>query len=221
MKHNQNGAVNSLVVSLIFAVILLIAAAGFGAWAFNSRQDYKNHTAAKVSAAVVIAKQQQSATDTVQAAEAAKQPLETYQGPEPYGSLVVEFPKTWSAYIDDTGKGAALVDAYFAPGIVHAIGDSNSVFALRVQVLNQSYPQTVQGFSGQQKAGQVTISAYALPKVPQAVGIKLTGQLVKGGPTVTMVVLPLRSQTLEISTQSNMYLDDFNNNILPNLSFSP
>jgi hypothetical protein len=220
MKHNQNGAVNSLVISLVFAVILLIGAAGFGAWAFNSRQDYKNHTDVKIGVAVTAAKKQQNAVDAVQAAEDAKQPLETYHGAEPAGSIVLEFPKTWSAYINDTG-GNPLIDAYFAPGIVPALTNPNSIFALRVQVLNQAYPGIVQSYAGQAKAGLVTINAYALPKVPQAVGVKISGQLTKQGLTTTMVILPLRSQTIELWTQTNQYLDDFNNNILANFSFSP
>jgi hypothetical protein len=202
MKHNQDGAANGVVISLVFAVMLLIGAAGFGAWAFNSRQDFKNHTDVKVSAAVAIAKKQQNDADKIQAAEEAKQPLQTYNGPEPAGSVVLEFPKTWSAYINDTSGGNTLVDGYFAPKIVPSITNPASVFALRLQVLNQGYPQTVQGFAGQQKAGLVTISAYALPKVPQA-------------------VLPLRSQTIEIWTQTNQYLGDFNDNILAHFSFSP
>jgi hypothetical protein len=221
MKHNQDGAVNSAIISLILAILLLIGAAGFGGWAFNSRQDYKNHTDAKINLAVAAAKQQQGQTDQARFAEEAKQPLQTYQGPEAFGSLVVSYPKTWSAYVDASGTGNALVDGYFAPGVVPSITNQNSVFALRIQVLNQAYTQALQNFAGQQTTGKVTVNAYALPKLPKVVGVEVIGQLANQGPTTTMIVLPLRSQTLEISTQGSTYLNDFNNNILPNFSFSP
>jgi hypothetical protein len=221
MKHNQDGAISSLAISLVLVVILLIAAIGFGAWAFSGRQDYKNNADLKIEAAVAAAKTQQGSVDQAQYAEQAKQPLQTYHGPEPYGSLVINFPKTWSAYVDGSGNGSALVDGYFAPGVVPSITDKNSVFALRVQVLSQGYAQTLQNLSSQQQSGKATISAYALPKLPQVVGVKVSGQLAAQGPATTMVVLPLRSQTLEISTQGGSYLNDFNNNILPNFSFSP
>jgi hypothetical protein len=113
------------------------------------------------------------------------------------------------------------VDGYFAPGTVPSISNPHSVFALRVQVISQAYAQTVQTFGSQQKAGKLTISAYALPKLPQVVGVKVTGQVSSQSSATTMVILPLRSQTLEISTQGSLYLDDFNNNILANFSFSP
>lgn len=222
IKHNQDGAINGLIVSLILAILLLLGAAGFAGWAYNSRQDYKNNSDAKVAVAVTAAKSQEDKIKDAQFAEAAKQPLKTYQGPEAYGSLVVNFPKTWSGYVDDTGTGSSLVDGYFAPGVVPSATNQNSVFALRVQVLNQPYAQVLQTFAGQQQDGKITISAYALPKLPKVVGVKAVGQLNSNNQaSVNMIVLPLRSQTLEIWTQGDQYLNDFNNNILPNFSFSP
>lgn len=221
INHNQDGAVNGLVISLILAIILFLGAAGFAGWAFSSRQDYKNNTDAKVAVAVTAAKSQEDALKDAQFAEAAKQPLKTYQGPEAYGSLVVNFPKTWSGYVNDTGNGNPLIDGYFAPGVVPAVNNLNSVFALRIQVLNQQYAQALQTFAGQLKDGKATVSAYALPKLPKIVGVKVTGQIPGQTVTATIVILPLRSQTLEIWTQGSQYLADFNNNILPNFTFSP
>src|SRR4051812_971312 len=115
IKHNQDGAVSGLLISFIFTVLLLIGAISFGAWAYTSRQDYKDHSDQKASAASKLAVVKESTRKDAQFAEEAKKPLRTYTGPEAYGSLHIEFPKTWSAYIDDTGSGSALVDGYFAP----------------------------------------------------------------------------------------------------------
>jgi len=222
IKHNQNGAVNGLVVSLILATLLLLGALAFGAWAYTSRQDYKDNSDAKAKVAATAAKEKESIAKTQQFAEEAKKPLKTYNGPEAYGSLVIMYPKTWSAYVDDSTKsGSAQVDGYFAPGAVPSITDPTSVFALRVQVVPQAYAQSLQSLLGQQKSGKLAITAYALPKLPNIVGVKAVGQLKEGATTTTMVILPLRSTTLKISTEGNQYLGDFNNSILPNFSFSP
>lgn len=221
VKHNQDGAISGVVVSLVLSILLLLAAIGFGAWAYSSRQDYKNNTDAKIAVAVGQAKQQESAAKDAAFAEASKNPLKAYNGPEAYGSLVVNYPKTWSGYVDDTGQGNSLVDGYFAPGVVPAASGQNSIFALRVQVLNQAYAQTLQSFASQEQTGQLKAAAYALPKVPKVAGVELSGQFESDKPAATMVVLPLRSQTLEIYTQGTQYLNDFNNYILPNFSFSP
>ena len=222
IKHNQVGAISGLAISLVLAILLLAGALGFAGWAFNSRQDYKNHSDAKVTAAVQIAVQKESVSKDAAFAEAVKNPLTTYVGSEAYGSLRLNYPKTWSGYVDDSGKGSALVDGYFSPGVVPPLTGTASVFALRIQVLNQTYAQMLQNFASQQQASKLTTSAYALPKLPTVTGVKVVGQLQQAGQTdVTMIVLPLRSQTLEIWTDGNQYLNDFNNIILPNFSFSP
>jgi len=221
LKHNQDGAVNGLAVSLVLTILLLIGAAGFGFWAYNSRQDYKYHVDAKISAAVTDATAKEGKIKDAQFAEEAKKPLKIYQGPEAYGSLMISYPKTWSSYVDASGKnGSTLVDGYFAPSTVPSTTDPNSVFSLRIQVLSQSYDDVLQSFAGQQQSGKLTVSAYALPKLPKTVGVKAVG-LIDDTTSVTMIVLPLRSDTLEIWTEGTQYLNDFNNNILPNFTFSP
>jgi hypothetical protein len=228
IKHNQDGAVNGLALSLGFAVILLIAAIAFGGWAFSSRQDYKDNSDAKAAAAVTVAKQAEAKAKDIQFAEDVKQPLRTYTGPESYGSIVLKYPKSWSGYVADTGSTSTNpVDGYFYPNIVPSITNPASSFALRVQVINQSYADVLKTLASQQTSSQssqgqtpLVITPYALPKVPKTVGIKASGSLTstKVG---TMVVLPLRTTTLEVWTEGTQYTNDFNNNILPNLTFSP
>jgi hypothetical protein len=221
IKHNQDGAVNGAVISLILTVILLLGAVGFGYWAFSGRQDYKNNSDAKAAAAAEKAVAANSAKKNKQFIEDYKKPLKTYNGPEALGSVVMQFPKTWSGYIKSAGANNSGLDAYFAPGVVPPADALTSVFALRVQVLSQNYSQVLQSLNSQQKGGQLTIAAYTLPKLPKVVGVKVTGTLQGQQTTSTTVVLPLRSQTVEIQTFGTQFLDDFNNYILPNFSFSP
>lgn len=223
IKHNQDGAVNGLAISFGLSIVLLIAAISFGAWAYSSRQDYKQHSDAKSAVAVQVAVQKEDTAKDAAFAQQEKDPLTTYNGPQAYGSVVLRYPKTWSGYVDTSGTGASTpVDGYFASGVVPSISDMSSVFALRLQVLNQSYAQTLQAFATAQKEGTLTVSAYALPKLPSVTGVHVAGKLSDGdSSTITMVVLPLRSGTIELSTEGDQYLNDFNTNILPNFSFSP
>lgn len=216
IKRNQYGAVNGGLLAFILVILLLMALA-FGVWAYIGRQHYKTNSAAIVAAAVTVAKQQEDVVKDAQFAVVQAQPLRTYNGPETYGSLVVQYPKTWSGYVDDTGSGSALVDGYFASGVVPPLTNTNSNFALRVQVVAQSYSQTLQSLTG---SGTAKVNAYALPKVPKAVGVEITGKL-SGGKSGTMVVLPLRDKTLQIWTEGDQFLNDFNAYILPNFSFAP
>ena len=210
-------------ISLILAVILLIAAICFGAWAFTSRQDYKNNTDQKIATAVTVAKQEESSAKDKEFVEKEKNPVRTYSGPQAYGSLIVHYPKTWSGIVDDTGKNSgALVNGYFYPNIVPSISDPNSSFALRIQVLNQSYAEVAKNYTElqQDKNKPVTITPYALPKLPKVVGMQLSGNL-PNQKTGVMVVLPLRFETLLIWTEGSQFTGDFTNTILPQFSFSP
>lgn len=220
IKHNQNGAVNGLMLSLILVTVLLLGALGFGGWAYSQSQHYKNDVKAIVSEAEEKASLQTAAKKDKQFAEEVKNPLKTYSGPEAYGSLILNYPKTWSGYVDASGNGSGLVDGYFSPGVVPPTSSTSSVYALRVQVLRQPYAQVLQTLNSQQQTGKVSVSAYALPKLPQVVGVKVTGEIADKK-TVIMVVVPLRSDTLKIWTEGTQFVDDFNNSILPNFSFAP
>ena len=230
LKRNQTGAANGLAVSLVLCVLLLIAVIVFAAWSYSSRQDYKNNVDTKIAAAVTVAKQQESTAKDKAFAEEEKNPLKTYNGPEAAGSIALMYPKTWSAYVADSttntnGNGSTLLDGYFYPGVVPDISNQASTFALRLQVVNQSYSDIVKNLGNTNADTPPTISPYALPKVPKVVGVRVDGALPvsNGNDTVTgsMVILPLRSQTIEIWTEGNQFTSDFNNIILPNFSFSP
>ena len=219
-KHDQNGSINILLIQLIMASLAMIGTAAFAIWAYNSRQDYKNNVESKITTAVTVAKTVESSEKDKQFAELEKKPLRTYNGPQAFGSLVLQYPKTWSAYIDDTGSGAAPVDGYFYPGYVPSITNPNSSFALRVQVLPQSYSSVLASLRGQETAGQIQIAPYTLPSVTNVIGIRVDGKITPGKDG-TMIVLPLRDKSIEISTQGSEFSADFEENILKNLTFSP
>lgn len=220
MKRDTRGAINALLIPLIVISLLLVGVGVFAFWAFSGRQDYKNNVDQKITAAVKVAKSQQSAADAKQYAEQAKKPLRTYVGPADYGSIHIMYPKTWSAYIDDSGNGGGVLDGYFQPDFVPSVNTQSNIFALRLQVLQQSYDQVASGFQSQAQQNQVTVKAYKLAKVPSVVGIIVSGQI-EPNKQGTMVVLPLRAYTLELWTESAQYQHDFNTYILPNFSFSP
>ena len=220
IKHDQNGTINVLLIPLLVAVLLLIGAIVFGSWAFSGRQDYKNNVDQKISAAVDSATKREDAVKDAQFAEASKLPLKVYSGPETYGSILLSYPRTWSGYVNNIDGSSSPIDAYFQPDVVPPTQSETSTFALRVKVLASSYASTVSSFSGQVQQNTVTVTPYALAKVPSVVGVRVDGQI-EPNKNGSMVILPVRDKTLEIYTESNQFLGDFNNSILPNFSFSP
>lgn len=217
---NQRGSLNPLLIPLILVILLLIGAGSFAAWAFMSRQDYKNNTDQKVSAAVTVAEQQTSSKKDNEFLEKEKLPLRTYNGPTTFGSLSLQYPKTWSVYADEQVSGATPLDVYFQPNFVPAINSTNATYALRVQVTSTSYASVLKGYETTVTSGKLKASAYVPAKVPSVTGTRLDGE-VSPNKQGAMVIMPLRDKTLKIWTESNDFLNDFNNNILPNYSFEP
>jgi hypothetical protein len=219
---NQAGEINILAVPLVLMTVLFIAAAAFGYWAFNGRQDYKNNSDKKVAVAVEEAKRTEGILKDQAFAEEAKKPLEPYDGPAAYGSIHVEFPKTWSVYVHSTSSVNQPLNAYFNFKSVPSVQDQTSVFALRIQVAQQAYTQLVNNYASAVKSGAVTVTPYSLPKVPQAVGVRVDGLITPGKKnTGSMIIMPLRDKSIQIWTENAQQMADFNNIILPNLTFLP
>jgi len=209
-----------LAVPFALSVIFLVGAIVFGAWAFMQMQDYKNNVAAKVNVAVNQAKQQEDQAQQAIYSQKEKSPYRTYKGPGAYGSIVVTYPKTWSAYVIDDQNGSPYVNGYFYPGTVPNAQGQNAVFALRVQVVQDTYSSVLGQAQNSVQNKQATVAPYSLPRVSSVVGAMVSGTL-PNQRTGTMVILPLRNMTLEIWTESTDFQDDFQNIILPNFTFAP
>ena len=219
MKLNQNGTVNTTAVSAVLGVLLIVSLI-FGFWAFSGRQKYKDNSGQLVSQAVSNAEAQQKATDNKTFSNAEQNPLLEYVGPEEYGTIALYYPRTWSSYVDLSGSGGNPIDGYFYPGTLPSVNDDGTYnFALRLQVNSSGYASQLQNYQGND---QVTVAAYSLPKVPSVVGVMVTGQLSIGnGTNGTLVILPLRTEALELWTEGTAYQNEFTNDILANLSFAP
>ncbi len=215
----MNGRSNiSTILAGVFGCLFLVAA-GFGVWAFMGRQDYKNNVDQKITAAIAVAQQQTSDKKDAEFLEREKTPFRIYGGPSAYGSVSITYPKTWSAYVDETGKSSLPVDGYFNPATVPGI-QSGSNFAIRLQVINQQYAQEIRSLDSGIKAGKSKASPYVPPKVSTVTGIRVDGEVTpnKKG---SMVILPMCDKTLKVWAESDRFVGDLDKIILPNLVFVP
>jgi hypothetical protein len=218
-RLDQQGSSTGWLIAFIISTFLFVGVAIFGFWAFSERNDYKNNTDAKVVAAVEEAQQQTSAAKTKEFEEKEKNPYRTYVGPGAYGSISISYPKTWSAYVDETSTGASIIDGYYNPATVPAI-QSKANFALRVQVITQSYTQIVTTLSQQLKNGKFKMVPYRADKVPSVTGVRVDGE-VSPGKQGSLIILPVRDKTLKIWSEAPEFVKDLDAIVLPNLTFVP
>ena len=218
---DQNGSVASFVLIFVLALAFL-GAAVFGGWAYTSRQDYKDNSDKKAAAVVDAAKKDQEAELQKSFDEKEKLPTKIYKGSTTYGTVSFAYPKTWSAYVDETSSSEP-INGYFHPDIVPGV-QSKTAYALRVQLVNTDYSSVVKQHDAQVKDGSAKASAYVPPKMVGVTnvqpGTRLDGALDQDT-NGSMVIIKVRDKTLQIYTESNDYLSDFTNTVLASLSFAP
>ena len=217
-KLTTDGSISTLLVAFIGVCIVLVVSLVFGFNYYSKANKYKNDANALIAQAVTAAESQQAIKLENQFKIESENPFTSYTGPSQYGSLYVPYPKNWSAYINTSGSNP--LDGYFNPGVVPSIGGSGSLFALRVQINPNTYSQQLQQYTGQQQSLGLSITPYQLKKVPQVTGVLIQGQI-EPNKTGDMVMLPDRTNTLELWTESTNYNSIFLNQILPNVTFSP
>ena len=218
-RLNQRGAIDSWLIAFIVTLLITLIALGFGIWAFSGRQEYKNKVDEKIAIAVVDAETANSLKKDAEFAEKEKNPLRTYTGPATYGSLSISYPKTWSAYVDETAKSNLPLSGVLNPSFVPGL-QSNLPVALRFTVSSSNYSSVVKTFDSLVKTGKIKVTPYKADKVPNVIGVRLDGEILTGKQG-SMIIVPLRDKTLQVWTESPQFVPDFNTIILPNLVFVP
>lgn len=208
-----------LIGLLSFFVMAFLGSSGFAFWAYAEMNDYKNNVEEKVAAAVGDAVKQTEETKEKEFLERSKSPHKIYRGPGDFGSIEITYPKTWSAAITE-GDGSTAVNGFFHPDFVPG-PRSETAFALRLEVLEQPYDRVLGSYESNAKKGSVKISPYKAKRVPQILGSRIDGEIVRGFQG-SAVLLPLRDKTIRISTlASASFGDDFNKVVLEKLIFVP
>ncbi len=214
-KHKPWG----LIIALIVFILAFLGSSGFAFWAYAEMQDYKNNSDQKVSAAVDVAIEETKKVEEQKYAEQAKEPHLKYAGPDTFGSVKFEYPKTWSAMVDVSG-GSTPINGYFHEGIVPG-PRSGTAFALRVEVMERPYDRTLESYDSDAKSGKVRVSPYKAELAPEVLGARVDGEIERGMQG-SAVLFPLRDKTIRVSTLSGQsYGKDFNEIVLKTLDFTP
>lgn len=213
--YDERGSVNPL---LIASIILGVVAAGFAGgfiWAYSNYVDQRDNVNDKVAVAMEAAKKEQSELDDKKLVEALKQPYTQLVGPDDFGRVTLNYPKTWSLYIANNGSGNSY-EAYLHPGGVPAISSSQA-YATRVVVNSTAYENAVNSYASAVKKGDLKSSPIT---VGNFTGMRLDGKF-SASRTGSAVIFKVRDKTLTLATDSTAYQQDFNDVIVKSLNFNP
>lgn len=202
---NENGSVDSWMILAICFIIVSISVSIFAIWSFTSYLEQKKDVDSKIKYAVAAAKKEQSDADEVSFSDREKRPTYSFIGPEDYGSVSFQYPKTWSWYEEqDAIKGGDYV-AYLDPGSIPPL-IADQVFALKVIIRQEVYDDVVSSFDGLVQEGKLSSSSIKTADGVNS-GVRFTGTFadnLRG----SLIIFKIRDKTLTIRTYADTFLSD-------------
>lgn len=202
---DQRGAVHWSTIVVVILAILLAAVGSLAIWAYMNYNEQKTDVDGKIALAESEAKKVQAEEDDKKFAEREKEPNRAFVGPDDYGRLTFDYPKTWSVYeATDVSAGKGTYSAYLNPIVVPPVSNTRQV-ALRVSIEEKEYDTVVKSYESLVKKGDLKSSTASANGVS---GTRLDGQFskeIRGA----AVIFKIRDKTLTIRTDADTFKPDF------------
>jgi hypothetical protein len=212
--RHERGEISGSLIAIIGLIILVLAAGSAAIWAYINYTEQKTDVDGKISLAVAQAKDSQATIDEAKFAEQIKQPNQQFVGPDDYGRLTFDYPKTWSVYVaTDVTQGGTYL-AYLNPITVPPV-IANQQFALHVTIEQKDYDQVVQSYQPLVQTGKLRTSATSANGNN---GTRLDGNFttnIRG----SAVIYKIRDKTAIIQTDADTFQPDFEN-VIKTINFN-
>lgn len=197
-------SVNVVFILMIVFIVTTVIALGVMIWALVNYFDQKNNVDTKVADAVSVAKKEQADADEAKFLERDKQPNRQFVGPEDYGRVSFDYPKTWSVYVAKDASTGGNYEAYLNPVSVPSVVATQQ-YALRVTIEEKDYDQVVSSYKALVSKGDLTTSSV---KADEQNGTRLDGAFSKNI-RGSAVIFKIRDKTVTIRTDADTFKADF------------
>ena len=203
--RKTSGAVSTWMIVSISLIVAVVATTGATVVAMMNYFENKATLDAQVSAAVTDAKKELGDKLEADFAERDKEPNRQFAGPDDYGALTFDYPKTWSVYIakDGTSNGEAY-EAYLNPITVPPVATKQQ-FGLRVKIEQKDSDKVLEGYNSLVKKGDLKSSTVTINGDP---GTRLQGSFSKDIRGIA-VVFKIRDKTVTLQTDADTFTGDF------------
>lgn len=203
-RRYETGAANVWLIMTIILTITTIAAAGFLIWALINYFDQKDNVDSKVAVAVAEAEKVQADKLEAEFLERDKQPNRKFVGPDDYGRLSFDYPKTWSVFVEEDASKGGSFQAYLNPVSVPPISQSTQL-GLRVTIETRAYESVIQSYQSRVRSGDLTSSTAS---ADGETGTRLEGAFTKDI-RGTAVIFKIRDKTVTLRTDADTFKGDF------------
>lgn len=201
----EQGITTGTVVAFVLMGLAVVIFAGLAVWSFMQYNEQKTNVDGKIAQAVATAERDQAAKDEAKFIEREKEPNLEFVGPSDYGSLSFMYPKTWSVYVASSAVDGGDYEAYLNPRGVPPVDDQTR-FALRVNILEQSYSDSLGDYEEAVSSGDLKSSVV---KFGDETGTRLDGKIsddIRGA----LVLFKIRDKTAVLQTDADTFKEDFN-----------
>ena len=191
----------------IIAIVAIVVALGLGgafAWAMVNYIDNRDNVESKVSSAVSVAVKEQADKDAADFLEKEKQPNRQFVGPDDFGRVSFDYPKTWSVYVAKDAVSTNSYEAYFSPVAVPAISNTQQ-YALRVTIETVDYDKEIDSYRTLVNRGDLKSSSVS---ADEQNGTRLDGAFTKDI-RGSAVIFKIRDKTVTIRTDAQTFMGDF------------
>ncbi len=200
----EHGAVDKGLLLVIGLSLLSAIAIGIAVWSFINYNEQKTNVDGKIAEAVATAKKEQADLDEAKFAAREKEPNREFVGPDDYGRVTFNYPKTWSVYVNkDVAKGGTY-EAYLNPVSVPAVTTTQQ-YALRVTIEEKDYDQVIANYGTLVRRGDLRTSATSANGVNST---RIDGSFskdIRG----SAVIYKIRDKTLTLRTDADTFKADF------------
>lgn len=195
------------IVETIILVVTALIAIVFIALYINKYIQWRNVSTdveSQIEQAVAVAIAENTTKMEEEFIEREKSPYRDFMGPEDYGSLSFQYPRTWSVYIASDAVGGGDFSAYMNPTQVEPV-KQDSINALRVTIRNTAFDTVARSYENYVTNGKLSFSTR---NVGGALANLYTGTL-PNGLQGAVVIFKLRDKTVVLQTDAEIFLSEF------------
>lgn len=204
-KINEKGSAKVWMITTISLIVLFAVASGLAVWLFISYTEQKTDVDSKVDTAVSKAKKVQADADEAKFTQREKEPMRGFVGPDDYGRVTFDYPKTWSVFVNKDISNGGTYEAYLNPITVPPVSATQQ-FAIRVLIEEKDYDKIITTYDSLVKKGDLISSSVT---ADGSSGTRLDGSFTKDI-RGSAVIFKIRDKTLTIRTDANTFTADFN-----------
>lgn len=198
-------------IAIIALSLVSVTFIGLFIWMYTQYDDARTDVDGQIAKAVTAAVDDNTMKLENEFAEREKYPFQTFAGPEDYGGLTFEYPKTWSVYVSADASRGGNFQAYFNPVQVDEISSTN-VDALRLYILDSPFDNVAASYQKELEGDQpkLHLDSVMIGQNGDIPANRYTGIIPGTEFNGYIVIFKIRDKTVILQTDSVLFEGDYN-----------